>query len=110
MPDEAKIAAVRAALPATGAGIYLNAGSVGPLPAETARAMSEVADRELQVGRASYADYLETLDRRAEARAAVAAMFNPSVVEWVRATVSMSAERIAATAARASARRSRVSR
>ena len=79
MPDEAKIAAVRAALPATGAGIYLNAGSVGPLPAETARAMSEVADRELQVGRASYADYLDTLDRRAEARAAVAAILSADI-------------------------------
>ena len=40
-PDADKLAAVRAALPATSAGIYLNAGSVGPMPAETAAAMAE---------------------------------------------------------------------
>jgi hypothetical protein len=51
MPDEAKIAAVREALPATGAGIYLNAGSAGPMPAETARAMAEIAEHELTIGR-----------------------------------------------------------
>jgi len=110
MPDEAKIAAVRAALPATGAGIYLNAGSVGPLPAETARAMSEVADRELQVGRASYADYLDTLDRRAEARAAVAAILSADIDTVALTHSTTDGLNIAATAARASARRSRVSR
>jgi L-cysteine/cystine lyase len=74
MPDEAKIAAVREALPATGAGIYLNAGSAGPMPAETARAMAEIAEHELTIGRGSYATYLDALDRMAEARAAVAAI------------------------------------
>jgi L-cysteine/cystine lyase len=74
MPDDAKIAAVREALPATGAGIYLNTGSVGPLPAETARAMAEIAEYELAVGRGSYAAFLDVLDRMAEARAAVAAI------------------------------------
>ena len=38
MPDDEKLSALRAALPAVDAGIYLNAGSVGPLPAETAKA------------------------------------------------------------------------
>mgnify|MGYP006962129691 CR=1 FL=1 len=47
MPEDEKLAAVRAALPATGAGIYLNAGSVGPMPAETQRAMDEQAASEL---------------------------------------------------------------
>ena len=33
-PDADRLASVRAALPALEAGIYLNTGSVGPLPAE----------------------------------------------------------------------------
>ena len=41
LPDPEKLAAVREAIPALGAGIYLNTGSVGPLPAETAAAMAE---------------------------------------------------------------------
>ena len=52
MPDPEKIAAVRRLLPATAAGIYLNAGTCGPIPAETQRAMDEQAARELAVGRA----------------------------------------------------------
>ena len=32
LPDPERLAAVREALPALGAGIYLNTGSVGPLP------------------------------------------------------------------------------
>jgi L-cysteine/cystine lyase len=74
LPDDEKLAAVREALPATGAGIYLNTGSLGPLPAETHRAMAEVADWELRVGRSS-PDYLqELLQRMDEARAGVAAL------------------------------------
>jgi L-cysteine/cystine lyase len=74
LPDDEKLAAVREALPATGAGIYLNTGSLGPLPEETHRAMTEVADWELRVGRSS-SDYLqELLQRMDEARAAVAAL------------------------------------
>lgn len=74
LPDDEKLAAVREALPATAAGIYLNAGSVGPMPAETHRAMAEQADRELRVGRASWDDYLELLERMHEARGVVAAV------------------------------------
>ena len=73
-PDADRLAAVRAALPALDAGIYLNTGSVGPLPAETAAAMAELAAYELTTGRA-HPDYFEdTLQRMAEARAAVAAV------------------------------------
>ena len=50
MPDEEKLAAVRAALPAVEAGIYLNAGSVGPMPAETAKAMADLEAWELRTG------------------------------------------------------------
>jgi hypothetical protein len=53
MADPEKVAAIRALMPATGAGIYLNAGSAGPIPAEVQRAMDEQAARELAVGRAS---------------------------------------------------------
>ena len=68
------MAAVRAALPALEAGIYLNTGSVGPLPAETAAAMGELSAYELTTGRAHPDYFLETLQRMAEARAAVAAV------------------------------------
>jgi len=73
MPDPEKIAAVRAALPATAAGIYLNAGTCGPMPAETQRAMDEQAARELAVGRAQVDQWVDATERMAEARAAVAA-------------------------------------
>ncbi len=74
MPESAKVVAVREALPATGAGIYLNAGTAGPIPAETQRAMDDQAARELAVGRAHPDQWPETLERMAEARASVAAV------------------------------------
>jgi L-cysteine/cystine lyase len=73
-PDADRLAAVRAALPALEAGIYLNTGSVGPLPAETAAAMTEISTYELTTGRAHEDYFHETLQRMAEARAAVAAV------------------------------------
>jgi L-cysteine/cystine lyase len=73
-PDADRLAAVRAALPALEAGIYLNTGSVGPLPAETAAAMAQLSTYELTTGRAHPDYFLETLQRMAEARAAVAAV------------------------------------
>jgi len=79
MPDAEKLAAVRAALPALSAGIYLNTGSVGPLPAETAAAMAELEVRERDVGRAHPDDLDELLARLAEARAGVAALVGTDV-------------------------------
>lgn len=76
-PDSAeaeRLAAVRAALPALAAGIYLNTGTSGPLPAETAAAMTQQADYELQVGRGHPDGFLDFLQRMDEARAAVAAV------------------------------------
>jgi L-cysteine/cystine lyase len=73
MPEPAKVAAIRASLPATGAGIYLNAGTAGPMPTETQRAMDEQAQRELAIGRGLPDLLPEILERMAEARAAVAA-------------------------------------
>jgi len=79
MPDEARLAAVRDGLPATGAGIYLNTGSVGPLPRETAAAMHDVATWELTTGRAHPAAWDEANQRIDEARGAVAAIIHAGV-------------------------------
>jgi L-cysteine/cystine lyase len=74
LPEPAHVAAIRALLPATSAGIYLNAGSAGPLPTETQLAMDELSARELAVGRGNPASWPEMAQRAAEARAAVAAV------------------------------------
>jgi len=96
LPDAEKVAAVRAALPALGAGIYLNTGSVGPMPAETAAAMAEIVEYELRVGRAAM-DYWDAfLERFAEARGAVAAVVGADVDE-IALTHSTSAAMNAAT-------------
>ncbi len=79
MADEEKLVAVRAALPALDAGIYLNTGSVGPLPAETAAAMAELAAWELRTGRA-HVDYVHDMyERMSEARAGAAAVLHADV-------------------------------
>jgi L-cysteine/cystine lyase len=74
MPDAEKVAAVRQALPAVGAGIYLNTGSAGPIPAETAAAMAELEGWEVRTGRASAEFFEDFLERLAESRAGVAAI------------------------------------
>ena len=79
MPEPDHLAAIRDALPATRAGIYLNTGTCGPLPAETAAAMAAVAQRELTVGRSHPGAYEELLARLDEARAAVAAVLTTDV-------------------------------
>lgn len=73
MPESEKVAAIRQLLPATGSGIFLNAGTCGPLPSETLRAMDEQAQNELAVGRAKIDQFVAFLDRMAEARSAIAA-------------------------------------
>jgi L-cysteine/cystine lyase len=79
LPDAEKLAAIREALPALSAGIYLNTGSAGPLPAETAAAMADMATRERDVGRGHMDVFEESLVRLAEARAAVAAVVGTDV-------------------------------
>ncbi len=72
--DSERVAALREALPAVAAGIYLNAPVAGPLPAESAVAMAGIAEWELRTGRA-HRDRLEDIEARVdEARAAVAAI------------------------------------
>jgi L-cysteine/cystine lyase len=78
-PGPEKLEAVRSALPALAAGIYLNTGSVGPMPAETAAAMTDVAAWELKVGRAHPDAFDDLLARMAEARAGVAAVLGTDV-------------------------------
>jgi len=74
LPDDEKIPAIREALPSTAAGIYLNTGTAGPLPRETAHAMAEAEAWELRTGRADINAYKDSLERKAEARAAIAAV------------------------------------
>jgi L-cysteine/cystine lyase len=87
-PDAERLAAIRAALPALGAGIYLNTGSVGPLPAETAAVMAEFAKWELETGRGHVDSIPDVMERRAEARATVAALLttDPASVALTRST------------------------
>jgi len=79
MPDAEKLAAVREALPAVGAGIYLNTGSLGPIPAESAAAVQEYESHDLRVGRAHPDDMEAGFERMAEARAGVAAILGADV-------------------------------
>ena len=79
MPDPEKLTAVREALPALSAGIYLNTGSVGPMPAETAAAMADIANYERDLGRAHPDYFLESMARMDEARAGVAAVLGSDV-------------------------------
>ena len=81
MPDAEKVAAVRQALPAVGAGIYLNTGSAGPIPSETAAAMAELEGWEVRTGRASAEFFEDFLERMGEARAGVAAVLAADVDE-----------------------------
>jgi L-cysteine/cystine lyase len=77
--ERERLASLRAGLPATRAGVYLNTGTAGPLPAESAAAMAEVADRELALGRATRESYEELLVQMDEARAVVAAVLGTDV-------------------------------
>ena len=79
LPDPEKLAAVREAIPALAAGIYLNTGSVGPLPAETAAAMADLEAYERDIGRAHPDYFTEFLGRMDEARAGVAAVLGTDV-------------------------------
>ena len=72
--DGDRIVALRAALPATRAGIYLNTGTCGPIPSESAAAIQAAEDRALTLGRATPDAFADLLDRMAEARGALAAV------------------------------------
>ncbi len=79
IPDTQKLTAIREAIPALSAGIYLNTGSAGPLPAETAAAMAEMATWERDIGRGHPDSLPDVLARMDEARAGVAAVLGTDV-------------------------------
>jgi L-cysteine/cystine lyase len=81
LPDDEKLAAVRAALPSLSAGIQLNTGSAGPIPEEVAAAMAELAAYERDMGRGLFEYYLELVQRIDEARAGVAAVLGGDLDE-----------------------------
>jgi L-cysteine/cystine lyase len=87
-PEAERLATVRAALPALAAGIYLNTGSSGPLPAETAAAMDQLQQYELTVGRGHVDGFHEAVERMAEARATIAALLvaDPDDIALTHAT------------------------
>jgi selenocysteine lyase/cysteine desulfurase len=72
--EPAKVARLREGIPATSAGIYLDTAYRGPLPAETAAAMRDAEDWELRVGRATEGRAEDLGQRKAEARAVIAAL------------------------------------
>ena len=76
LPEAEKVAAIREAMPATTGGIYLNAGTAGPLARETVAAMREVEDWELRVGRADPDGYDAFMERLEECRGVLAAMLS----------------------------------
>ena len=100
LPDEEKVAAIRDALPATGAGIYLDTAAAGPLPVETHRAMREWADWELRVGRVAEEADDEYRARLDEARGVLAAVLVAPVERVEVAPDVGSAFRAAAAAMR----------
>lgn len=81
MSDPDKLVAVRAALPSLAAAIQLNTGTCGPIPAEAAAAMAELAAYERDFGRSQAEYWADTLQRIDEARAAVAAVLGADLDE-----------------------------
>jgi selenocysteine lyase/cysteine desulfurase len=74
LPDERKLDAIRDLLPSLASGIRLDVTVAGPFPAETDRAIHQLAEHELRVGRGG-PDRDEDLAQRAdEARSVVAAV------------------------------------
>lgn len=88
LPEADKVTAIRAAIPATGAGIYLNTGTAGPVSSETAAAIREMEDWQLRVGRCDPDEYLAFEERLAECRGVLAALVGGDVdgIGLVRST------------------------
>ncbi len=88
LPDAERLVAIRDALPATSAGIYLNTGTAGPIPAEVGAAMAERAEHELAIGRGHPDSFVDVLERIEEARGTMAALLSsdPDRVALVHST------------------------
>lgn len=76
--DADRVRALREALTATGAGIYLVTHVAGPLPAETMASVHESDELELRIGRVGPDRVDDLAQREREARAAVAAAIKAS--------------------------------
>lgn len=89
-PDPDKVAAIRAALPATGAGIYLDTATAGPLSLDGLQAMRELVSYEERIGRADIGSREAFEERSAEARAVLATVIaaDPDAVELVPGTTA----------------------
>lgn len=81
MDEQAKVAALRAELPVTDNLVYLNTGSVGPLPRRTVAAMAAASERELREGRIGAAAIRVGREAEARVRRAVAAVVGASEEE-----------------------------
>lgn len=78
LPDESKLDAIRELLPSLGSGIRLDVTRAGPFPAETGRAIHQLAEIELQVGRGGVERADEAAQRADEAGSVVAAVLSTS--------------------------------
>jgi L-cysteine/cystine lyase len=76
--EQARVEQARAQLPALESSIYLNAGTAGPIPAESDDAMRRLQDFELRYGRAGADAYEDLVARIGECRAVVAAVLHAS--------------------------------
>ncbi len=72
LPDDAKLDAIRELLPSLGSGIRLDVTTAGPYPAETDRAVRQLAEHEQRVGRGG-AERSEELDQRQDEACSVIA-------------------------------------
>jgi selenocysteine lyase/cysteine desulfurase len=79
LPDPDKLRAVRDALPAVSAQVYLDTATAGPVPSETAAAMAEIAEHELRFGRIHPVGRADAAERHGEARAALAAVVSADI-------------------------------
>jgi L-cysteine/cystine lyase len=89
-PGPDKVATIRAALPATGAGIYLDTATAGPLSVDGVAAMRELLAYEERIGRADVDSRDASRERAAEACAVLATLIGatPDAVELSAGTAA----------------------
>ncbi len=74
LPDDTKLEAIRELLPSLASGIRLDTTVAGPFPAETDRAIRQLEEHQLRVGRGGMDRADELAQRSDEARSVVAAV------------------------------------
>lgn len=78
LPDDSKLDAIRELLPSLASGIRLDTTVAGPFPAETDRAVAQLTEHELRVGRGGPDHDDEAVRRADEAGSVVAAVLSTS--------------------------------